>query len=76
MAVNGTLVEREQLPLSTSGKWVVDAQGNHVKLQCISWFGFHMTRFVNSGLDMVELNEMAHDIADKGFNCIRLPFSI
>merc|ERR1719223_686281 len=76
MAVNGTLVEPEQLPLATSGKWVVDAQGNKVKLQCIAWFGAHQDRFANNGLDLVQIDELAADIAAKGFNCVRLPFSI
>ena len=34
-----TLVTPEQLPLSTSSRWIVDAKGKRVKLACINWSG-------------------------------------
>ena len=35
-----------------------------------------MERYVVNGLDLVDINEIAKGIADKGFNCVRLPYSL
>jgi endoglucanase len=35
-----------------------------------------MERFTANGLDLVDVDEIAQGIADKGFNCVRLPFSL
>ena len=35
-----------------------------------------MERYVVNGLDLVDINEIAKGIADKGFNCVRLVYSL
>jgi hypothetical protein len=35
-----------------------------------------MERYVVNGLDLVDIDQLAQDIADKGFNCVRLAFSL
>jgi endoglucanase len=35
-----------------------------------------MERYTANGLDLVDVEEIAQGIADKGFNCVRLPFSL
>ena len=35
-----------------------------------------MERFAVNGLDLVDIDELAQGIADKGFNCVRMPFSL
>ena len=35
-----------------------------------------MERYVVNGLDTVDINEIAQDIANYGFNCVRLTFSL
>ena len=68
------------LPLTTGeigGKVVVvDSAGNRVKLSCVNWYGAHMEGFVVNGLDVRPVDDIARTIADLGFNCIRLPFSL
>ena len=47
-----------------------------VRLACVNWYGAHLKRSVVNGLDLVDINELAQDIADKGFNCVRLVYSL
>jgi hypothetical protein len=35
--VDAKTVELGQLPLSTKGRWIVDRDGNRVKLVCVNW---------------------------------------
>ena len=35
-----------------------------------------MERYVVNGLDLQDLDQMSAMIADQGFNCVRLPFSL
>lgn len=63
-------------PLKTSGSRIVDTLGNTVRLACTNWYGGHMERYVVNGLDLVNIDELSQMIADQGFNCVRLPFSL
>jgi endoglucanase len=72
----GALITAEQLPLRTSGSSIVDSAGSQVRLGCVNWYGAHMDRYVVDGLDEVPLSDLAQDIADKGFNCVRLVHSL
>ncbi len=38
-------------PLSTSGRFIVDANGRRVKLAGVNWIGAHMDDAVVAGLD-------------------------
>jgi aryl-phospho-beta-D-glucosidase BglC (GH1 family) len=63
------------LPLSTCGRWIVDAAGRRVKLAGVNWYGASDTKWVVGGLDKVSLEGVARKIRELGFNSIRLPFS-
>ena len=55
---------------------IVDNKGDEVRLACVNWYGAHMERYAVNGLDLVDINEISKGIADKGFNCVRLVFSL
>ena len=63
------------LPLRTSSRWIVDANGNRVKMRCANWAG-HMEANIPEGLDKQSLDHITNWIAKQGFNCIRLTYSI
>ena len=63
-------------PLSTNGRFIVDAQGRRVRLAGVNWYGFHEDLGVAPGLDRVERGKLAKTIARHGFNSVRLPFSL
>jgi endoglucanase len=63
-------------PLSTSGRFVVDATGRRVHLAGVNWYGAHEDDGVAPGLDRVHRTELAATIARLGFNSVRLPFSL
>mmetsp|Transcript_23574 Transcript_23574/g.60252 ORF Transcript_23574/g.60252 Transcript_23574/m.60252 type:complete len:644 (+) Transcript_23574:1017-2948(+) len=65
-----------RLPLSTFGRFIVDADGSRVKLACVNWYGAHMRQFVVGGLHRRNIHELADTIRNMGFNCVRLPVSI
>ena len=54
----------------------MDKNGDAVRLSCVNWYGAHLERSVVNGLDLVNINDLSQDIADKGFNCVRLVFSL
>jgi endoglucanase len=61
--------------LRTSGRWILDANGQRFKLASVSWYGFDSPDFVAAGLDHVALPTLAERIRQLGFNAVRLPFS-
>ena len=63
-------------PLSTSGRFIVDAHGKRVRLAGVNWYGASEDVAVPAGLDCVNLNALAELIAAQGFNCVRFPFSL
>jgi endoglucanase len=63
-------------PLSTSGRFIVDAQGNRVRLAGVNWYGASEDYGVPVGLDTVQRDQLAETIAGFGFNCVRFPFSV
>lgn len=63
------------LPLSSSSRWILDAESNRVKFRCINWAG-HMETHVPEGLHRQSIAYLADFIADQGFNCVRLTYSI
>lgn len=64
------------LPLSTSGSRIVDADGDTVVLQGVNWFGMETANHAPHGLWARDYKDMLKQIADLGFNVVRLPFSI
>jgi endoglucanase len=63
-------------PLSTSGRFVVDARGRRVRLAGVNWYGAHEDLGVAPGLDRTDRHALARLIASLGFNSVRLPFSL
>jgi hypothetical protein len=69
------LVQSQTLPLHTSSRWILDANDARVKLRCVNWAG-HMEAHVPEGLDKQPIDFLADWIAQQGFNCVRLTYSI
>jgi endoglucanase len=65
-----------QPPLSASGRYIVDAHGQRVRLAGVNWYGAHEDDGVVSGLDRTDRVRLARAIAGLGFNSVRLPFSL
>jgi hypothetical protein len=65
-----------KMPLSTSGRFIVDADGKRIRLAGVNWYGFHEDDGVAPGLDRVDRRMLARRIALLGFNSVRLPFSL
>lgn len=63
-------------PLATSGRWIVDATGKRVKLAGVNWAGAHQDNMVPGGLDFLNRNVIAEQIATWGFNSVRFPFAL
>jgi endoglucanase len=63
-------------PLSTSGRFIVDAHGRRVRLAGVNWYGASEDLGVPAGLDRANRNTLAGLIAAQGFNSVRFPFSL
>jgi endoglucanase len=63
-------------PLSTSGRFIVDAQGRRVRLAGVNWYGASEDLGVPAGLDVIHRNLLAQLISGFQFNCVRFPFSV
>jgi len=64
------------VPLSTQGRWIVDANGDRFKLASVNWYGFEELDYVPAGLELAHIDDIAAVIAELGFNSVRLPFSL
>jgi aryl-phospho-beta-D-glucosidase BglC (GH1 family) len=63
------------LPLSTAGRYIVDARNQRFKLKSVNWYGPHVAVQVAHGLDHQPIAHIVQLIKDWGFNSVRLPFS-
>ena len=63
-------------PLSTNGRFIVDARGRRVRLAGVNWYGAHEDLGVAPGLDRTHRSTLAQTIVRHGFNSVRLPFSL
>ncbi|KAF2183945.1 glycoside hydrolase family 5 protein [Zopfia rhizophila CBS 207.26] len=70
-----TLASAQLQPLHTSSRWIMDSNNKRFKMRCINWAG-HMEANVPEGLQHNSVDNIAKLIADSGFNCVRLTFSI
>ncbi|HEV2310924.1 MAG TPA: cellulase family glycosylhydrolase [Acidimicrobiia bacterium] len=64
-----------QTPLTTSGRWIVDATGHRVKLTSVNWYGAEAADFIPGGLNCQSIGTIAREIRADGFNSVRLPWS-
>lgn len=62
-------------PLSTKGRFVVDACDQRYKLKSVNWYGASGSREVVGGLQHQKLDDIVSLIKNAGFNSVRLPFS-
>jgi endoglucanase len=63
-------------PLSTSGRFIVDAHGRRVRLAGVNWYGASEDFGLAAGLDRTHRRTLAKTIARHGFNSVRFPFSV
>lgn len=61
--------------LSTSGNQIVDSAGHSVQIAGVNWFGFENNDLAPHGLWTRSYQSTMDQMADLGFNTIRLPFS-
>jgi endoglucanase len=59
----------------TEGNQIVDEAGQNVRIAGVNWFGMESNRYAPDGLHARNYKEMMNQMADLGFNTIRLPFS-
>ena len=63
-------------PLSTNGRFIVDAHGKRVRLAGVNWYGAHEDLGVAPGLDRTHRSRLAKTLVMHGFNSVRFPFSL
>lgn len=61
--------------LHVEGNKILDAQGNEVWLTGCNWFGYNVGSQVFDGVWSQNMHEMLNQIADHGFNLLRVPMS-
>ncbi|KAK0753080.1 glycoside hydrolase family 5 protein [Schizothecium vesticola] len=62
------------LPLSSTSRWIVDANGHRVKLRCANWAA-HLETNLPEGLHRQPLSNIISFLSTSGFNCVRLTYS-
>jgi hypothetical protein len=64
-------------PLSTSGRYIVDSSSppRRVPFNCVNWAG-HMETLMPEGLQYASVETLTNWIAQMGFNCVRLGYSV
>lgn len=70
-----TVAPLPALPLHVEGRWIVDSNGNRVKLAGVNWYGAEEKDFVPAGLELAPLKQIVRKIRCMGFNVVRLPWS-
>ncbi len=75
--VPGAAAEPSAAPnfLHTEGAKIVDSQGKEVIISGVNWFGMETNTLSPHGLWARSLDDMLDQIAELGYNTIRLPFS-
>jgi endoglucanase len=63
------------LPLHTSGAYIVDADGTRVRINAFNWYGAESTDYVVGGLQKATLTSIVQTIKGLGFNAVRIPWS-
>ncbi|KAF9673395.1 hypothetical protein SADUNF_Sadunf10G0019800 [Salix dunnii] len=63
------------LPLSTDSRWIVDENGQRVKLACVNWVS-HLEVMVAEGLSKQPMDAISKRILSMGFNCVRFTWPV
>ena len=61
--------------LHVEGDKIVDMNGNEVWLTGVNWFGYNVTTQCFDGVWSRNMHEMLNEMADHGFNLMRVPMS-
>ncbi|WCJ38593.1 Cellulase (glycosyl hydrolase family 5) protein [Euphorbia peplus] len=69
------IFKTSSLPLSTNSRWVVNENGERVKLACVNWVS-HLEPVVAEGLSKQSMDSIAKKIVSMGFNCVRLTWPL
>src|ERR1700680_4818694 len=64
-----------QLPLHTSSQWIVDRNGNRLKLNSVAWYGAEEQDYVVAGLERQDIHVITQRIHSLSFDSVRLPWS-
>ncbi len=86
LAMNGSVLPAAQMSVSaasdTQDDWlhvengkVVDQNGKEVWMTGVNWFGYNAGRQVFDGVWSKNMHSMLNQIADHGFNLLRVPMS-
>jgi endoglucanase len=59
----------------TSGRRILDAAGNQVRIAGINWFGFETSNNVVHGLWARDYKDLLNQVASLRYNTLRLPYS-
>ncbi|MDL2300510.1 glycoside hydrolase family 5 protein [Clostridiaceae bacterium OttesenSCG-928-D20] len=62
--------------LFSEGNKIVDSDGNEVRLTGLNWFGYNTERLILDGSWGISIKDTVLEIADRGFNIIRVPLSL
>jgi hypothetical protein len=68
------VVSLSNLPLSTSGRWIVDSAGKTVTYAGVNWPG-HMAGMIPEGLQYQSIEKIVGKIKSVGMNSIRLTYA-
>ncbi len=80
-SATGTILDDDAAPppaggfLATSGNQIIDSTGHAFRITGVNWFGMETNTFSPHGLHARNLEDMMDQMAQLGFNTIRLPFS-
>jgi endoglucanase len=62
------------LPLRTASRWIVDANGQRLKLAAVNWYGAESATLIPDGLAHNDRREIARLVRAMGFNSVRIPW--
>lgn len=62
-------------PMRTEGSSIIDGSGDVVVIRAVAWFGMETSNCAPHGLWSISLDAGMAEIAELGFNTVRLPFS-
>ncbi|KAJ1386169.1 Ricin B, lectin domain [Sesbania bispinosa] len=63
------------VPLQTNSRWIVNQDGQRVKLACVNWVS-HLEAVVAEGLSKQPVDVISKGIKSMGFNCVRLTWPL
>ena len=73
--VSTSLQALAEQTIASQNTAITDATGKRLRLRGINWFGFETDAFAPHGLSVRNYDEMLAQMADLGFNTLRLPYS-